>query len=268
MIHRAEKTGNYTVMSNYHFQENEMSLKAKGLLSLMLSLPETWEFSINGLAALSHDGRDGVNAALQELERFGYLVRSRKTDDRGRLCGYEYDVYEMPLTKKPYTDNPHTETPYTENPLTDKPHTENPQVIRTKGEKTKRSRTKGINESSNDTEYKEQLFTSVDSFSICAEQFENSSALTLPLNDGTEYSVLQSTVDEYAKLYPAVDVMQELRNMRGWLIAHPTNRKTKRGINAFINNWLCKEQDKRGGAKVGAGISTNTNIYAKIGRVL
>ena len=67
---------NYTIMSNYHFQERNMSLKAKGLLSLMLSLPENWDYSIRGLTTLSKDGRDAVMGALQELEEFGYLVRT------------------------------------------------------------------------------------------------------------------------------------------------------------------------------------------------
>lgn len=73
-------------------------------------------------------------------------------------------------------------------------------------------------------------------------------AISLPLNDGTEYSVTVEQCQEWAGLYPAVDVIQQLRNMRGWLDANPAKRKTKRGINAFIVRWLAKEQDKGGSA--------------------
>ena len=115
-VMRVHKTGNYTIMSNYHFKEKEMSLKAKGLLSLMLSLPEDWDYSINGLATLSKDGRDSVNAALKELEKFGYLTRTRLTDEKGKFKGYDYDIYEEPQsvypnTEKPFTDNPNTGNP-------------------------------------------------------------------------------------------------------------------------------------------------------------
>lgn len=109
---------NYTIMSNYHFQEKNMSLKAKGLLSLMLSLPENWDYSIRGLTTLSKDGRDAVMGALQELEEFGYLIRTIKKGSDGKFKGYLYDIYEMPQKTRniPYTENPDTANPNTENP--------------------------------------------------------------------------------------------------------------------------------------------------------
>lgn len=118
---RVNKTTDYTVMSNTHFKEKEMSLRAKGLLSLMLSLPDEWDYSIMGLAQLSKDGKDSVMNALIELEEFGYLIRTRVTDEKGKFAGYEYVIYESPQTEnsnaeKPYTENPNTEKPYTENP--------------------------------------------------------------------------------------------------------------------------------------------------------
>ena len=78
-------------------------------------------------------------------------------------------------------------------------------------------------------------------------------AISLPLNDGTEYPVSVEQCQEWAGLYPAVDVIQQLRNMRGWLDANPAKRKTKRGINAFIVRWLAKEQDKGGSRPVPLG---------------
>ena len=115
-ILRIKKTNNYTVMSNYHFKEKDMSLKAKGLLSLMLSLPEDWDYSIDGLAKLSKDGKDSVMSALAELEKFNYLIRTQTKDEDGKFAGYDYDVYEQPYTEKPFTENPNTEKPNTENP--------------------------------------------------------------------------------------------------------------------------------------------------------
>ena len=113
---RIQKTNNYTVMSNYHFREKDMSLKAKGLLSLMLSLPEEWDYSVDGLVKLSKDGKDSVISAITELEQFGYLVRSQAKGQDGKFTGYDYDVYEQPYTEKPFTENPSTVKPMTENP--------------------------------------------------------------------------------------------------------------------------------------------------------
>lgn len=111
MVIRINKTKNYTVMSNYHLHEKDMSLKAKGLLSLMLSLPVDWDYSIDGLIKLSKDGKDSVTAAILELEKFGYLVRTQAKDKSGRFSGYDYDVYENPMTGEPLTENPLTENP-------------------------------------------------------------------------------------------------------------------------------------------------------------
>lgn len=132
---RVNKTGDYTVMSNTHFKEKEMSLKSKGLLSMMLSLPDTWDYSIAGLVSLSKDGKDSVMNALTELEEFGYLVRTKLTDDKGRFAGYDYDIYEKPQTEKPFSENPNTEKPNSENP---------PQLNTNKSKTNKKSNTKDI----------------------------------------------------------------------------------------------------------------------------
>jgi hypothetical protein len=100
-IVRVNKTANFTVMSNYHFKEKKMSLKAKGLLSLMLSLPDDWNYSISGLVKLSKDGKDSVMSALTELERFGYLTRVKLTNEKGQFAGIEYNVFEEPQEEFP-----------------------------------------------------------------------------------------------------------------------------------------------------------------------
>ena len=93
-VFRINKNKNFTVMSNYHFKERTMSLKAKGLLSLMLSLPDDWNYNLAGLVRLSKDGKDSVMAGLGELEKFGYLKRIRTTDSKGRFTGIEYHIFE------------------------------------------------------------------------------------------------------------------------------------------------------------------------------
>lgn len=125
-VFRVHKNENYTVLANYHFKEKEMTLKAKGLLSLMLSLPESWDYSAVGLVKLSKDGKDSVNAALKELEKFGYLKRTQVFNSNGTFGGYNYEIFE-----KPNTDT-ETEKPSTEKPFTEKPSTENPTQLNTK----------------------------------------------------------------------------------------------------------------------------------------
>lgn len=117
---RVHKNSNFTVMSNHHFKEKEMSLKAKGLLSLMLSLPDTWNYSISGLVKLSKDGKDGVMSALGELEKFGYLRRERVINSKGQFAGIEYNIYEepqkdLPVAEEPTSANQNAEKPIAEN---------------------------------------------------------------------------------------------------------------------------------------------------------
>lgn len=112
---RVHKTANFTVMSNYHFKEKKMSLKAKGMLSLMLSLPEDWDYTVAGLVTLSSDGKDSVNSALKELEKFGYLTRKRLTNSKGQFAGIEYNIFE-----KPVADNPISALPIQEKPMEEK----------------------------------------------------------------------------------------------------------------------------------------------------
>ena len=157
-VFRVHKNENYTVLSNYHFKERGMTLKAKGLLSLMLSLPEGWDYSAAGLVTLSKDGKDSVNAALKELEKFGYLRRTQAIDTGGKFSGYNYEIYEQPsdaakaaaaekaAAAQPKAENPPTGEPFAENPTTgkpttEKPTTENPQQLNTDSLTTKKLNT-------------------------------------------------------------------------------------------------------------------------------
>lgn len=138
-VFRVHKNENYTVLSNYHFKEKGMSLKAKGLLSLMLSLPENWDYSAAGLVTLSKDGKDSVNAALKELEKFGYLKRTQAIDARGKFSGYNYEIFEQPFAVE--AEKPTTDKPFAENPTTEKTTTENPPQLNINKLNTKKSNT-------------------------------------------------------------------------------------------------------------------------------
>ena len=131
-IVRVHKTANFTVMSNYHFKEKRMSLKAKGLLSLMLSLPDDWNYSISGLVKLSKDGKDGVMSALGELEKFGYLHRVRIKDKKGKFSGIEYNIYEQPQEEIPFEENPITEKETEEKQTAENPLQLNTNKLNTK----------------------------------------------------------------------------------------------------------------------------------------
>ena len=94
VVFRVVKTKNYTMISNQHLKDKRLTLKAKGLMSVMLSLPENWDYTLRGLSAISKEGVDAISEAVKELERSGYVIRNRKRDERGRLSGTEYLIYE------------------------------------------------------------------------------------------------------------------------------------------------------------------------------
>ena len=119
-VMRIHKNNNFTVMSNFHFREKKMSLKAKGLLSLMLSLPDDWDYSVAGLAKLSKDGRDSIMSALTELEKFGYLTRERVKLDNGQFGGVAYNIYEMPQTANPILEKSTLENSTQDKPILEK----------------------------------------------------------------------------------------------------------------------------------------------------
>ena len=110
-VFRIERTRDYTVMSNHHLRNANLSLKAKGLLSMMLSLPEDWNYTTRGLAKICKEGVDAIGAALRELEAAGYIVRHKLRDRQGRISDTEYVIYEQPQLRKPDTDSPDTEKP-------------------------------------------------------------------------------------------------------------------------------------------------------------
>ena len=141
-VFRIDKTKDYTVMANFHLRDKSLSLKAKGLLSLMLSLPEDWDYTTKGLAYICKDGVDSICAAVKELENAGYVQRKRNRNSQGRLTNVEYTILEKPIStpevpqaakrdKSPKRENPVLDNPVLENPRQDIPEQEKPAQLNT-----------------------------------------------------------------------------------------------------------------------------------------
>ena len=123
-VFRVEKTSNYTVMSNHHLRNPDLTLKAKGLLSLMLSLPENWDYTLKGLSCICRENVDAIRTAVWELEKAGYITRRQGRDEKGKMTAIEYTIYEFPQPPKPKI--PVSENPISDNPTTEIPVSENP----------------------------------------------------------------------------------------------------------------------------------------------
>lgn len=160
---RVNNTKGFTVMSNYHFQDKEISLKAKGLLGLMLSLPSNWDYSVNGLVTIVKENKAAVQSALKELEEHKYLKRTRVQDETGRF-DYVYDIYEKPYDKLPCTENRCTDIQCTENRCT-----ENQPQINTNKQNTNKQNTKELSTN----EYKEKNNKKESVNSVIAEYTKN-----------------------------------------------------------------------------------------------
>ena len=105
-IFRINKEINYTTIDNNIFKNKDLSYRATGLLTTMLSLPDNWDFTEMGLVALKKESRETIRKTLKELEECGYLIRTRNRDEKGRLTDTTYDIYETPMSKKPMLDKP------------------------------------------------------------------------------------------------------------------------------------------------------------------
>ena len=190
-VFRVEKNKGYTVMSNHHLRNKELSLKAKGLLSQMLSLPEDWDYTLAGLSLINREKIDAIREAVRELENAGYIQRSRERDEKGRLRGTTYVIYEqppkldLPTLEKPTLDNPTLEKPMLEKPTLENPTQLNKDIQRT------------------DLPKKEKIITDEQSTHSIPILSPNPSpcreAATPPERKGTE-ATAQSAVDIYREI--------------------------------------------------------------------
>lgn len=113
-------------MSNHHLRNADLSLKSKGLLSQMLSLPEEWDYTLKGLSQINREGIDAIREAIRELERAGYVTRTRVRNEKGQLGAADYVIHEFPVPPKPILENPTQDKPISENPTLENPMQENP----------------------------------------------------------------------------------------------------------------------------------------------
>ena len=204
-VFRVERNTGYTVMSNHHLRNKELSLKAKGLLSQMLSLPEDWDYTLAGLSHINREKIDAIREAVKELEKAGYIVRSRERDEKGRLRGADYVIYEQPQPREPEAatsggqppildlptlENPTLDNPTLEKPTQEKPTLENPTQLNKDIQKT-------------DLPKKEKSNTDLSSTHSIPILSPNPSpcreAATPPERKGTE-AAAQSAVDIYREI--------------------------------------------------------------------
>ena len=183
-VFRVERNSGYTVMSNHHLRNKELTLKAKGLLSQMLSLPEDWDYTLAGLSHINRESIDAIRTAVWELEKAGYILRRQGRDEKGKMTAIEYTIYEQP---QPMLENPIPGKPMLENPTTDNPMSENPTQLNKDRSRTNLSK-------------KEKSITdlsSTDSFPILSP--DPSPCRTAPERKGTE-AFKQSAVDIYREI--------------------------------------------------------------------
>lgn len=140
-VFRVERTRDYTVMSNHHLRDKNLSLKAKGLLSQMLSLPEDWDYTLAGLSHINRESKDAIRSAVNELEKAGYVQRRQTTDASGKFSTNEYIIHECPVLPEPSLEKPSSENPTTDNPSTEKPLPENPTQLNTKKSRKEKQNT-------------------------------------------------------------------------------------------------------------------------------
>jgi len=167
-VFRVEKNKGYTVMSNHHLRNEALTLKAKGLLSQILSLPETWDYTLKGLSHINRESIDAIRTAVLELEEAGYITRHQGRDNKGKMAAIEYTIYEQPggmveqqaqLATRPQPElcypileNPITGKPILENPTSDKPTSENPMQLNKEVLKTNLSKKEKSNKDLSSTD--------------------------------------------------------------------------------------------------------------------
>lgn len=186
-VFRVEKTKDFTIMSNHHLRNVALSLKAKGLLSLMLSLPENWDYTTKGLARICKDGVDSIGAAIKELEKHGYLTRQRIRDSHGRLGDIEYTIHEQPIvTPAPFSpkrENPEQVNPRQVKPVQGEPKLENPSQLNIQESKTEELKTDSLSTH-------QSIYPASSGTSACNDRIDRIEAYREIIKENIEYEYL------------------------------------------------------------------------------
>ncbi|EHJ34534.1 DUF6017 domain-containing protein [Clostridioides difficile] len=201
-VFRVERNTGYTVMSNHHLRNKELTLKAKGLLSQMLSLPEDWDYTLAGLSHINREKIDAIREAVKELEKAGYIVRSRERDEKGRLRGADYVIYEQPQPKEPEAATSSEKPPTSDLPTLENPTLDNPTLEKPTQEKPTLENPTQLNK---DISSKEQSITDLSSthsipfHSLNPLSYEQDEAVTPPERKRTEAKT-NSVIEIYREI--------------------------------------------------------------------
>ena len=210
-VFRIDKTRDYTVMANHHLRNKSLSLKAKGLLSLMLSLPEDWDYTTKGLSMICKDGVDSICSTVKELENAGYVKRRRIRDAHGRLTEVEYTILEKPEPPDNSEKPPKRENPVLENPVLEKPEQvlpkqaepeqENPAQLNTKKSSTKKSNT--------DLSNTHSFFPSESAHAPAADGMTDGFFVREKIKDQIDYDAICTPINQ-TQLDELVEIMLEV----------------------------------------------------------
>ena len=213
---RVEKNQNYTVMSNYHLSDKNLTLKAIGLLSKILSLPDDWDYSINGLASICKEEKKAIRNTLKELENNGYLKREMIKDEKGRF-DYDYIIYEEPHILEPCTQEPYALNGYADDGYAEKGTQLNTNQLNTKKENTKKQKSE---------------------FDIALEEFEKMRRrIRKPLTDRAKELVLKKLDDLADTEEEKIEILNQ-SILNSWQGVFPLNNDTKKKGNNLFNDDL------------------------------
>jgi len=205
-VFRVEKTRDYTVMANHHLKNKDLSLKSKGLLSQMLSLPEDWDYTLKGLSMINRESIDAIREAVRELERAGYIVRTRERNEFGHLKGTDYTIYEKPhlATNSTESIEPISEKPVLEmdNPVLEKPTLGNPTQLNTKKTNKDPLMTKGLSKHPSIPDPSKEAAIEKDEIGLDAHSIKES------IQEEIEYKFIVQRYDK-DRLDEIVDLMVE-----------------------------------------------------------
>lgn len=233
---RVEKNKDFTIMSNHHLRNKDLSLKAKGLLSQMLSLPEDWDYTLRGLVAINKEKLEAIRTAVLELEQQGYITRQQKREPGGRLSNIEYTIYERPQHRLPRVDAsnaapppcldfPNTEKPNTEKPYTEKPYTENPTQLNTKELSTNKQSTnqsitqsikqkEGMNERNYPLSWYREKFRQQIEYEVLCEESSRDLLDEIIETMLEPFSVRQDTMSIGKEVYSTAAVRDRMKQIR------------------------------------------------------
>ena len=218
---RVNKNKDYTVMSNYHLRDTNLSLKAKGLLSQMFSLPDDWNYSLEGLAAINKEGIKAIRTILEELEQAGYLVRTRVNDENGRFA-YIYDIFEQPQQphQEEQTEDPKTEPPYYQKGYAVSAHAVQGHTLKGRQLNTKELSTKELNtkEYKRKEEKKEEIKEIVNLYNDTCVSLPSVKVLTAKRIKSLNSRLNTYSISDFQKVFSMAEASLFLKgkNDRGW----------------------------------------------------